>query len=54
MHAKSRQVFKKRNGDNITIDRTKRRRFKSVLFFDSELMKLDEILETNDINLEGE
>ena len=49
----SRQVLKKRNGESVPIIATKRRRFNSILYFDSELKKLDAVLDENDIDLNG-
>ena len=48
---KSRQVVKTRKGDSVRLARI--RRAKSVLYFESELKKIDKLLDENDINLEG-
>ena len=53
MNSKSRQVLKTRNGESIPIKTSKRRRFSSVLYLNSELKKLDALLEENDVDLEG-
>ena len=49
----SRQVLKKRHGISVPVSSTKRKRMQTLLFLDSELRKLDKILDENDINLEG-
>ena len=49
----SRQVIKKRNGESIPVRLVKKRRINKVLYFDSELKKLDTLLEENDVELEG-
>ena len=53
MEKTSRQVVKKRKGVTIPIRETKRKRFTSVLYLESELNKLNLILDENDLNLEG-
>ena len=53
MSTMSRQISKIRKGENRSVI-TKKRRFNSILFFDSELKKIDSYLNENDVILEGE
>ena len=53
MQDTSRQVFKKRGGVSIPVSASKRRVFKPLLFFETELKKLDIVLDENDTDLEG-
>ena len=48
----SRQVIKKRSGS--TVKPIKRKHFKTTMFFDSELKRLDNMLDRNDLDLNGE
>ena len=50
----TREVLKKRHGVSLPVDSIKRKRLKTLLFFDSELKKLDALLDENDIDLHGE
>ena len=50
----TREVFKKRHGVSLPVDKIKRKRLKTLLFFDSELKKLDTLLDENDIDLQGQ
>ena len=53
MSAVSRQVIKKRAGVILPANSKKRRVFKPLYFFDSELKNLDVILDQNDTDLKG-
>ena len=50
---KSRQVLKTRQGESLPVPSAKKRRFNSVLYLESELKKLDVVLDENDVDLEG-
>ena len=54
MNTESRQVFKPRKGEIIHVSKAKKRRFNSIVYLDSELKKLDLLLDDNEVDLEGE
>ena len=54
MSAASRQVLKKRAGIIIPASNKKRKVFKPLYFFETELKNLDIVLDENDTELKGE
>ena len=53
MESISRQVIKKRAGVTIPVSGLKRKVFNPLLFFETELSKLDLVLNENEIELDG-